>query len=136
MSPALAVQKALRSRFIADPAVNALVVADRVLALSGLPEGPFPVVLLGQDDEVAADEVARRYVEVNSTVHVWTDEPGMSQAKEIGSAIYGAVRDELPAQAGVRFHDSRFVGAGYMRDSGGKLTHGVITIRSIVEVTS
>lgn len=134
ISPSLAVQKALRASLIADPTVTALVVADRVVSISGLPEGPFPMVLLGEDQEVAADQVARRYVNVFSTAHIWTDEPGMTMVKEIGSAIFGAVRFGLPAIPGTRFHDVRFEGARYMRDPGGKMGHGVVNVRVLVEV--
>lgn len=131
-SPSLAAQTALGGVLDAAPAVTALVIAK-----SGVPEGPFPVITIGEDQEIPCggeDRVNRHHFEIYSTLHVWADEPGMTIAKEQGGAIVGAIRDGLPETDGVAFRDVRLESARYMRSGDGKLSHGVITLRIIAEV--
>jgi hypothetical protein len=82
----------------------------------------------------ALGEVATRFYEVNSTLHLWTDEPGMQTVRELGGAIFGCLFDDVPSAPGIHIHSLRFVSGRYMRDPGGKLAHGVLTVRSVVEV--
>lgn len=135
ISPSVAVQRAIRNRLIDDPAVQALVVADRIVSTSGLPE-VFPCIIFDGGQEVPLGEVTRRHFEVFTGLHIWCDEPGMAQVREIGGAVFGALCEDLPSVAGIHLHDVRFAGARYMRDPGGKLSHGILTVRSVVEVLS
>lgn len=130
MSPSLAVQKALAARLVDDPAITALVAAQ-----SGKPEH-FPSILIGEDQEIPIGDLNRRTFEVYSTLHVWTRESGMTEAKVLASAVRSAVLDDLPAAPGIAFRDVRFESARYLRDPSGDLAHGVVTLCSIVEITS
>ena len=133
ISPALAIQRSIRARLIADPAVTNLVAPDRIVSSSGLPEGPFPCILFDGGQEVALGEVTRRHFETYTDLHIWCDEPGTAMVREIGGALFGCLVEELTPVPGIVLHDARFSGAKYLRDPGGRLSHGILTLKCIVE---
>jgi Protein of unknown function (DUF3168) len=134
MSPSLAFHRALRDRFVLDAGVTARVHPDRIVALSGLPEKPFPRVLIDGGQEIPIGEVARRYYEVFIDCHVWSADLSTIEAREIGSALVAAVNRGLGHPAGAHIHDSRLQSARYLRDPGGNLSHGIVTFKGIVEI--
>lgn len=135
MNAAYALQIALRTRLTADPAFSALIPSANVIDSHGLPER-FPCAILGEDQEVGEDlTFERRHVRVFQTLHVWHREPGLAHAKQVAGAIRAAIRGELPAlENGARLVDLRFEGARFLRDPGGALSHGVVTLEALVEL--
>ena len=129
--PTLAVQKALRARFIATAAVTALVPAASILDRNQRP-APDPSIILGED-QVVDDGVTimRDYVRVYSTIHIWKKENSLVGVKAISGAIrraIGRVRMLDLADPDFTCTDCRLDGARFMRDPDGVTSHGVITI--------
>jgi hypothetical protein len=135
MSASLTFQKFARAALIADLDVTALVPANNIMDANARPE-VFPRINLGEDQEVAADDVVTRYTTVIATLHVWVREPGLATAK----AIAGEVRRVLnrPSRlvfeaSGYRCIDSRFASARFLRDPDGVTAHGIVTFESVIE---
>lgn len=134
MSPALALQAAIRSRLIASSAVLALVPAGAIVGSLARPEA-FPSVILGQDQEVADDiTLDRRHVRVFSTLHLWDRFGGHSKVKAMAGAIREAMRGDMPALDGARCLDLRFAGSHFMTDPDGKTAHGIVEFEALVEL--
>lgn len=134
--PSLAVQKALRARFIATPGLVALVPAANILDRNERPV-PDPSILLGDDQVVDANvAVARDYVKVFSTLHIWKKEPSLEGVKMITGAIRRAIgrvqRLDLDSAdyfcTDIKINSSRF-----LRDPGGEFSHGVLVIECLVQ---
>ena len=132
MTPSLALQSLIGSRLAADPALLALVPAGNIVDASDRPS-VFPAVFIGEGQEAPADEVARRYLDAFSTLHVWTKEPGHVAAKSIAGAIRRALKPRPWHVPGYHVHDLRFEGARFLRDPKGELAHGVVTIAALME---
>jgi hypothetical protein len=90
MSASLAFQAAARGILVADADVTALIPAANIIDANGQPE-LFPRLIIGDDQEIPADDVVGRYTRLLATMHIWTREPGLASAK----AITGAVRNAL-----------------------------------------
>src|SRR4051794_21888170 len=91
MSPALALQIALRSRLTAASGVTALVPAEAIFDRSGRPER-FPCIILGEDQEIDPGlTLDRDHVRVVSTLHLWQREAGLTGVKTIAGAIRTAL---------------------------------------------
>ncbi len=134
--PSLAVQKALRARFIATPAVIALVPAGNILDHNQRP-APSPSIVLGEDQIV--DEgvtIKRDYVRVFSTIHIWKKEASLVGVK----AISGAIRRAVGRVRALDLSDPYFVcsdcraeSTRFMRDPDGETSHGVMVLNSLVQ---
>jgi len=131
MSAALAVQKAIRARLVATPAVTELVPAASILDRNSRP-APDPSIVLGEDQIVDEGRIARDVVLVYSTLHVWKREPGLIGVKAISGAIRSAMRDRLASVPGYHFGDSYVSSERFLRDPDGETAHGVVTIESLV----
>lgn len=134
-SPALALQKAIRLRLINTAAVTLLVPAANILDRNERP-APSPSIILGEDQEVDDDFVTlkRDVIRVYSTLHIWKAEPSTTGVKAIAGAIrkaIGRVR-RLDLDPDFICADCRVDGVRYLRDPGGEMSHGVLTINSLV----
>jgi hypothetical protein len=135
MSASLAVQKAIRARLVATPAVTNLVPAVNILDRNSVPT-PDPSIILGEDQEVDEQRIARNVTRVFSTVHVWKKETSTAGVKAIAGAIRAAVlAGKLPPVDGCQFGDCYVSGSRFLRDPDGVTSHGVITIESLVSET-
>lgn len=133
MSAALALQKAIRGRLTGDPAVTALVPAANIFDRHARPTA-FPCIILGEDQEVAADEVARRHFRVYATLHLWQKEPGLTGVKAIAGAVRRALRDGPWPLDQHYCHDLAFSGARFLRDPKSEtVSHSVVTIEALIE---
>lgn len=134
MSAALALQRALRSRLVATPAVTALVPATAILDRNQRP-APSPSIVLGEAQEVDEEsDLMRRRVRVYHTAHVWKREPSLEGVTAICGAIRAAVHaGRLLLETGLHCADVRVSGMRTMRDPDGETSHGVVTIEAIVE---
>jgi hypothetical protein len=132
VSASLAFQKKARALLIANEAVAGLVPADNVLDANARPE-VYPKIILGEDQELPADDVVGRYTRLSATFHVWAEEEGLAVAKAIAGAIRSALRDQRWTFDGYRCTDCRFESARFLRDPDGKHSHGVVTFSALIE---
>lgn len=132
MSAALAFQKVARTKLATDAAVTVLVPAANIFDTNSRPE-TWPRIVLGEDQELPADDVVGRYTRLYSTLHVWNREPGLAEAKAIADAIRRALRGQLWTLGNYRCIDCRFDGARFLRDPDGETAHGVVTFESVIE---
>jgi hypothetical protein len=132
MSAALAFQKGARLVLATESAVVELVPEDRILDTNARPEG-FPRIVLGEDQEFPADDVVGRYSNVFATFHVWTQEPGLAQAKEIAGIVRTALTRLRWEKDGFRCLNTKFQSARFLRDPDGKTGHAIVTFLAVME---
>ena len=132
MSASLAFQTAARGILVADSDVTALVPATNILDANSQPEA-FPRVVIGEDQELPADDVVNRYTDLNSTFHIWTREPGLESAKAIAGAIRSALVLTSWTQDGFVGIRTMLLSARYLRDPDGKTGHGIITFKTLIQ---
>ncbi len=130
--PSLALQKAIGVRLIASDAVTALVPADAIIDRSGSPELER-CIMIGDGQTIHADRYRRFYSEAFADLHIWVKEPGLLAAKKIGGAIIDALVDKSFDFDGYRCTGMMNGGSRYIRDPHGVYSHGIVTIRAIVQ---
>lgn len=132
MSGALAVQKAIRARLVATPAVVALVPASNILDRHSRP-APDPSIILGEDQEIDEGNIARTRQRIHSTIHVWKKEPSLEGVKVIGGAIRTAIHSaRLALDTGFHCGDCKVTASRFLRDPDGETSHGIITIETLI----
>ena len=132
MSASLALQKALRARLIATSAVTDLVPAASILDRNARPN-PDPSIILGEDQEVDENRIARDVVRVYATLHVWKKEPSLVGVKSIAGAIRTAINAlNFEEVDGYHFGDCYVSGTRFLRDPDGETSHGVVTVEALV----
>lgn len=134
MSASLAVQKALRARLVATPALVAMVPATAILDRNQRPV-PDPSIILGEAHEVDAEtDMGRTMVRVFHTVHVWKREPSLEGVAAICAEIRKAVRvGRLVLEDGFHAADARIADMRTLRDPDGETSHGVVTIEVLMQ---
>lgn len=129
-----AVQKAIRARLIATPAVLTQLPAGSILDRNERP-APSPSIIIGED-QVVQDPItlARDYVRVHSTLHLWKKEQSFQGVKAIAGAMWLAIGVRAPLDLGNDFIccDCRIENVRYMRDPDGETSHGVMTVNTLV----
>ena len=136
MSASLALQKAIRARLVATVGVTALVPASSILDRNTRPN-PDPSIIMGEDQEVDDDRIARNVVRIYSTLHVWKKEPGLIGVKAIAGAIRAGLHVSIPAiDAPYHIGDCYVSGTRFVRDPDGETAHGIVTIESLVSEVS
>lgn len=132
MSAALAVQKAIRARLAGYSEVTEKVPAANILDRNARPN-PIPSIIIGEDQEIEGDDLARRNVRVISTLHIWVKETGTTGSKAIAGAIRAAVFARFGENLdGFHFADCRVSSTRFLRDPDGETSHGVVTIETLV----
>ena len=133
MSVDLAVQKALRARLAATPAVTALVPSSAILDRNQRPV-PSPSIVLGESQVVdEGTSFERTHTRVYHTAHVWKRETSLEGVKAICGAIRTAVHSgRLALDAGFHAADAKVAMIRTMRDPDGESSHGVVTIEVLV----
>lgn len=127
--PSLAIQKALRSRFVGASAVTALVAASAIMDRNARPE-VFPCILLGEAQTVTGSDLARRRVAVFLDLHVFATETGLTTAKQIAGAIRDALKADWYAIDGWRVADLKIASTRFLRDPDGVHSHSVVTVEA------
>ena len=132
-SPLLAVQAGVLAALKAAGAVAALVdgrIHDRVPANTVMPYLSFGPSQIVTDDADCIDGH-----EVFLQLDIWSREPGTVQAAHIGDAVRTALHRRDMQAAGLRFQtEIRFV--NFFRDGDGLTSHGVLSIRAFVDITT
>ncbi|WP_299648572.1 DUF3168 domain-containing protein [uncultured Jannaschia sp.] len=133
MSADLAIQRALRARLVASPAVTALVPAASILDAHKRP-APRPGIILGDAQSVRVESIARNLETVTHTIHVWTEEPSTERCKGIAFAVRSAI-EAARLDLGPDYHcaDWDVTSARYLRDPDGVTAHGVLTVEVLAE---
>ena len=126
--PSLALQQAIRDRLIGWDDLTALVPADAIIDRSGAPE-LARCVMIGDGQTVFADYHSSAYADL----HVWVKEPGLARAKQIAGAIIDAIDDDRFQIEGLFVSDVTVTGTRYMRDPHGVYSHGIVSVRAIVQ---
>jgi hypothetical protein len=132
--PSLALQKAIRTRLVASPDVLALIPAGNIIDSNGRPE-VVPSILLGEGQTVLRRFNATSY----ATIHVWIDEAGLVQAKQLDSAIVGALTFDAEIERavlrldGFDCHDLAVTNLQYLRDPHANYSHGIVTVAGIMK---
>jgi hypothetical protein len=131
--PSLALQKAIRARLVASPDVLALIPAGNILDTNGRPE-VVPSILIGE-----GQTVLRRFNSTShATIHVWIDEPGLVQAKQVGSAIVGALTFDAEIERavlrldGFDCHDLAVSSLQYLRDPHAIYSHAIVSVAGVM----
>ena len=130
---ALALQRAMRGRLVASPAVTGLVEAAKIVDQIGSPAA-FPSIVLGEDQEVDAElTFERRHLRVYSTLHVWDRAASTVHAKTIVGAIRDALHGVDLLLGEGRLLDLKHSGTRYLRDPDGKTVHAIVTLEALIE---
>lgn len=130
---ALALQKAMRGRLTAFPAVTALVHPKDIVDRHGAPV-TFPCIMLGEDQEVDAEvTLARRHVRIFATLHVWDRSTSTVGVKRIAGAVRDALHDAPLELNEGRLVDLRHTATRYLRDPDGETAHAVVTVEALIE---
>lgn len=133
MNPDLELQKAIRARLVATPAVTALVAASGILDVNQRP-APSPSIILGESQVLdEGTSLQRRHSRIFHTIHVWKREASLEGVKGIAAAISGAIHAErLAMPAGLHCADARVSQTRFLRDPGGEYSHGVVTVDALI----
>ena len=124
-------QKAIRARLVASPAVTTLVPAANIFDRNGPPER-FPSIIMGEGQIVREDlTLADNHVRLYQTIHVWTRDGDLLSARRIAGAIGAALRGRI--FAAIPVVSARYTDARFMRDPDGVTGHGVLTFEALVE---
>lgn len=130
--PSLAIQTLLYARLIADPAVTTLVPVANISDRSSLPT-VFPSIIIGEGVTLYSDRYDSFHEAVSATVHVWTEETGLVQAKEIAGAVRAALRDAPWATADHTCHGVTMSSGRFLRDPSGEHGHAVLHVDAILQ---
>jgi hypothetical protein len=130
--PSLALQKLIRGHLSGNAAVTALVPAENIFDRSGTPE-IFPCILIGDGYTNHADLIESFHENTFADVHVWTEEPGLAEAKAIAAAVRGALRSGPWAVDGHRCINLRVSRTRFLRDHDGGFAHAIVSIEAILQ---
>lgn len=130
--PSYAIQDMLHARLIADPEVTMLVPAENISDRSTRPIA-FPSIIVGEGTSLYSDRFNRFHESVTAAVHIWTDETGLVQAKQIAGAVRAALRDAPWSVAGHVCLGVTMGSARFLRDPDGKHGHAVLHIDATLQ---
>ncbi|GGO55216.1 Protein of unknown function [Roseovarius pacificus] len=132
MSEDLAVQKAIRARLAASPAVTALVPSGAILDRNQRP-APDPSIILGESQEVdEGTSLQRDRTRIYHTLHIWKREPSLTGVKAICGAVRTALKADRLELDGYHCADWHVSSARYLRDPDGETSHGVMVVNVLV----
>lgn len=126
--PTLPLQAAIRARLLDSEAVMMLVPPDNVRDWTAAPPVSHSIVI-GEGQSVFSDYHANAYF----NLHIWVKEPGLRIAKEIADAAINAIDGQRWTVPGLFVSDMGVDGTRYLRDPAGEFSHGIISVRAIVQ---
>lgn len=133
MTAAVAVQKAIRSKLVADPNVLGFVGADAIFDRMRRPE-TAPCIVLGEGHTLF-DRISygRRVTQEYATIHVWTAGEALVDAKAFAGVVAGALADGVGEVPGFHVVAATVTNVRHMRDPSGRLLHAVVSFEALVE---
>jgi hypothetical protein len=136
MSAEIALQKALRARLVATPAVIALVPAGSVLDRNERP-APDPSIVIGEATSQDDGAMTRNRTRIFADIHIWKREVSTAGTKEIAGSISAALKGgRLVLETGFHCVDAYISRTRFLRDPDGETSHGIMTVEAIVEETA
>jgi hypothetical protein len=134
MEPSYPLLVAIRARLVASSAVTALVPATSIGDRNGVPT-TFPTIIIGEGQTLPDDGLARTRHEINTDLHIWAAELGLTGSKKIAGAIRDALADARWTVAGLHVIDLEITNTRFLRDPDGQHSHAVMSIRArVIEV--
>ena len=116
MEPGLALQKAVVARLKGDAGVTAL--AGTISDRHGLPEA-FPSILIGEGQTMPARlTLERRHHDVALTLHLWSRDSSLVEARQMAGAVHGALALPFYNVDGHRVVDAQVTDTRFMHDPG------------------
>lgn len=131
MEPSLLLQKAIRSRLVASPALTAVVPAVAIVDRNARPE-TFPCILIGESQTVPDEGLFRSRHVVYADLHIWQREDSLTGVKGIAGLIRDALTDGMWSVPGLHVADLYITQTRFLRDPGGLHSHGIITLQANV----
>lgn len=133
MSPSVELQRKIYQALTLSAGLQASA-AGGVRVYDRVPEKPvFPYVSFGPEDcqEAGADclEAGEYYLQLD----VWSRQPGKVEAKEICHAVQRALRLEALSLTQNALSELMWEKTRVMDDPDGLTTHGVLTVRAMIE---
>lgn len=122
----LAAQRVAVASMRAYSDLTGLVPAANIFDRNQRPE-VFPCIIVGEGQVVSDDIDCADTSEVYLDLHVWAKEDGLVASKNIAGEIRRALRRISTTHDGFRMNFV-FGGARYLRDPGGELSHGVVSM--------
>lgn len=132
VEPSLAIQRAMRARLIAAPAVTALVPAERIFDGRWRTE-QLPCIIIGEGSVLYSDEYVSFHDEAYLDVHVWAREEGFELAKEITGAIRTALKQAPWTAEGHIVHGITVSKARFIRGKDAENAHAIISVDAIMQ---
>ncbi|MDQ0455153.1 DUF3168 domain-containing protein [Rhizobium paknamense] len=132
IEPTLALQTAIRTALIADPAVSALVPASQIRAGGSRP-GKTPCVIMSDGNTAlhGQDYTAQRAAWVYVDLHIWTLDAGEDAAKELAFAVTTALDKSMTIEGGYCDH-FRVSASRFPRDPDSAYGHGVLSVEALI----
>lgn len=131
--PSFDLQKAILGRLLASADLTALVPPQNISDVTTRPER-IPRVTIGEGQTTYRRFDSTTY----ATLHVWFQEPGLSQCKQAVSAIVEAVRVDAQISGALILdnftcHDLIATQTRFMRDPHGSFSHVIVTVAGIMK---
>jgi Protein of unknown function (DUF3168) len=132
IEPTLALQTAIRTALIADPAVSALVPASHIRAGGSRPD-KTPCIIMSDGNTAlhGQDYTAQRAAWVYMDLHIWTLDAGEDAAKEIAFAVTNALDKTMIIEGGYCDH-FRVTASRFPRDPDPAYGHGVLSVEALI----
>ncbi|MDQ0421112.1 hypothetical protein J2045_002139 [Peteryoungia aggregata LMG 23059] len=132
IEPTLALQTAIRTALIADPAVSALVPASHIRAGGSRPD-KTPCIIMSDGNTAlhGQDYTAQRAAWVYMDLHIWTLDAGEDAAKELAFAVTTALDKTMTIEGGYCDH-FRVTASRFPRDPDPAYGHGVLSVEALI----
>lgn len=134
ISARLALQKAVLAKLRGTPAIVALVgkrIFDRVALGDRKP--PKPYVAVGAGETNSDDAECIEAFEVLQSIDVWSDDPGYTEAEEIGDLVRRAIHEADLTLDGYVLNEIRYRATVPSRDADGLTSLVSIAFRALIE---
>lgn len=130
MIASLGIQSAIFTKLSGDSTLMALVTG----VYDSLPANtPYPYAVIGEDTEVAWNALTKIGREVTVTIHIFSQEAGMKQAKTIASRITSLIERQTLSASGITTVSSKLDLALFFTDPDGITRHGVVRFRFLAQ---
>lgn len=132
------IQDAIGQLLASDASVTAALGTHDGRILGGPdPLATFPYLTIGEDETRDASVQFLTGKTFRFPVHIWTQEAGFAQCKEIEAAVVAALDDEdgFSLPSGLRCVCSFHEGSRFMRDPRNGIKHGVAEFTAEIEAT-
>jgi hypothetical protein len=132
IEPTLALQTAIRTALVADPAVSALVPADHIRSGATRPDKtPCIIMSDGNTANGGHDYSSQRTAWVYLDLHIWKLDAGQEAAKEIAGVVTAALDKPLNFE-GCECDHFRVTGSKFPRDPDPAYGHGVLSVEAFI----